>query len=212
MNDNPRIANVKLDDIRFHPHNTRRDLGDLRPLVDSIRRFGCMQPIVVEWYGEYLRIRAGHRRVAAARLAGKDRIPAVIHADPLDDEDWLIHAVQENVMRRGLDEDERRDAILALRRLQCSWYGIAETFGVTESTVQRWAVGQTATAPAPEATGQSVQARRRPKRPSAVVSKKALREFINDCRRNSPPLHVVLNTLEQLVDPTPAETLDSGAA
>lgn len=64
-----RVGRVRLDAIDFHQHNVREDLGDLRDLTASIRRFGIMQPVVLEQRGDRLRIRAGHRRVAAARLA-----------------------------------------------------------------------------------------------------------------------------------------------
>lgn len=137
MSDAVRVAAVRLDSIRFHPHNVRRDLGDLRGLVDSIKRFGVMQPVVIEGESTY-RLRAGHRRVAAAKIAGLRTIPAVIHTEMLDEDEWLVHAVQENVMRRGLDPTERRDAITAMRRLGCSWEGIAASFDVAVSTVQAW--------------------------------------------------------------------------
>lgn len=130
-----RVALVPLDRIQFHDHNVRRDLGDLRTLAGSIARYGVMQPIVVERRGDMLRIRAGHRRVAAARLAGLTKAPAVVHPEPLEDDEWLAQAVQENVMRRGLDAAERRDAIAALRDFGCTWQGVADTFGVAETTV-----------------------------------------------------------------------------
>jgi ParB/RepB/Spo0J family partition protein len=133
-----RVAKVPLDRVQFHRHNVRRDLGDLRPLANSIKRFGVMQPIVVEKYGESLRLRAGHRRVAAARIAGLKTVPALIHDKALDDDEWLIQSVQENVMRRGIDEHERRDAIRALRDLGCTWEGIADTFAASTKTVQVW--------------------------------------------------------------------------
>lgn len=65
-----RVGLVKLTDIVFHPHNVCRDLGDLRSLTASIARHGVMQPVVVEEYGDHVRLRAGHRRVAA-RAAGR---------------------------------------------------------------------------------------------------------------------------------------------
>lgn len=135
---NVRVAKVPVDKVAFHPHNVRRDLGDLRPLAASIKRFGVMQPIIVEDYGDTLRLRAGHRRLAAARIAGLTRIPALVHDEALEDDEWLIASVQENVMRRGIDEHERRDAIRALRDLDCTWDGIADAFGASSKTVQVW--------------------------------------------------------------------------
>jgi ParB/RepB/Spo0J family partition protein len=139
---NVRVAKVPVDQVQFHTHNVRRDLGDLRPLAASIKRFGVMQPIVVEDYGDTMRLRAGHRRLAAARMNGLSRIPALVHDVALDDDEWLVHSAQENVMRRGLDDEERRRAIQALRDLGCTWQGIADAFGVQATTVQRWYVGK----------------------------------------------------------------------
>lgn len=139
-----RVGMVRVDDILFHPHNTRTNLGDLRTLTNSILRYGVMQPVVVEEYGQKLRLRAGHRRVAAARLAGLTRIPAVVHPYALDDEEWIVQSIQENTERRGLAQKDRQRAVLALRRLGCSWKGIADTFGVTTTTVTGWATGDRA--------------------------------------------------------------------
>ena len=134
----PRVGRVPIDVCDVHPHNIRRDLGDLRSLTDSIRRYGVMQPIVVETRGERLRLRAGHRRLAAARLAGLDRIPAIIHGQALDNDEWLVHSIQENVIRRGLDMKERADVVHALRAEGLTWEAIAEAFGVSLTAVRRW--------------------------------------------------------------------------
>ena len=134
----PRVGRVPIDVCDVHPHNIRRDLGDLRSLTESIRRYGIMQPIVVETRGERLRLRAGHRRLAAARLAGLDRIPAIIHGQALDNDEWLVHSVQENVIRRGLDSKERADVVHALRAEGMTWDGVAETFGVSVTAVRNW--------------------------------------------------------------------------
>lgn len=136
-----RAGLVKIADVDFHPHNVRRDLGDLRSLTASIVRYGVMQPVVVEEYGERLRLRAGHRRVVAAGMAGLSRIPAVVHGVALDDDEWLIQAVEENVKRRDLTARERVDAVAAMRDFGCTWAGIADTFGVSVATVRRWMPG-----------------------------------------------------------------------
>lgn len=139
MSSDIRVANVRVDEVLFHPHNVRRDLGDLRALAASLQRFGVMQPIIVEKNGVTMRLRAGHRRLAAARIAGLTRIPAVIHPDVLDDDEWIMASIQENVMRRDLDEAERSRAIQALFDLGCTTYGVAEAFGVSQSTIRTWA-------------------------------------------------------------------------
>lgn len=140
MTEQPKVlvAKVRLDDIRFHPANIRRDLGDLRQLTDSIRRYGVMQPIIVEKYGNAVRLRAGHRRTAAARLANVRSIPAVVHRDVLDDDEFVMQALHENTMRRGLTDDERRAALQALRDAGCTVAGIAESLHVSATTITKW--------------------------------------------------------------------------
>lgn len=157
-----RVGLVRVDEILFHPHNVRIDLGDLRSLTNSIKKYGIMQPVVVEKYGKQLRLRAGHRRVAAARLAGLSRVPAVIHAEALDEDEWLIQAVQENIERRGLEGVERQRAIKALRNLGCTTEGIAEAFDVSTATIHRWAAGRfDMQAPTAAAEPDEVASRRR---------------------------------------------------
>lgn len=146
----PRIAMVRVEDVVFHPSNVRVDLGDLRDLADSIQRIGLLQPIVVEVYGSVLRLRAGHRRVAAARLAGVTRLPAVIHPEPLAEADWVLHALHENTKRRGLDPAERAAALKRLKQLGRSTTEIARHLGVSEGTIRNWAAGVEATVAAPE--------------------------------------------------------------
>lgn len=133
-----KVGLVRVEEIRFHPHNVRQDLGDLRSLAASIEQYGVMQPVVVERHGAGLRLRAGHRRLAAAKIIGLTRIPAVIHSDALDDKDWLIHAVQENTMRRDMNAADRRRVVARLRELGCSWSGIGVAFGVSGQAVHAW--------------------------------------------------------------------------
>lgn len=88
--------------------------------------------------GQKLRLRAGHRRLTATRLAGRKRIPAIIHGEALEEGEWLIHAVQENVMRRDLDLQEKVDTIRAMSEQGMTREGIAEAFGVTRATITAW--------------------------------------------------------------------------
>lgn len=76
-----RFAYLDLDAIEANPENARRrfDEAALEELAASIRRHGVIQPVTVQPSGEKsYRLVAGERRYRASRLAGKQRIPAVI--------------------------------------------------------------------------------------------------------------------------------------
>lgn len=75
-------ADLNPYDIDPDPLNPRTDLGDLGELASSLIANGMVQPVVVVPAdpGRYQLV-AGHRRVAAARLAGLPTIPALIRHD-----------------------------------------------------------------------------------------------------------------------------------
>jgi len=112
--------------------------ADLGGLVASIRSRGVVQPIVVEPDGDGYVIREGHRRAAAAVLAGLTEIPALVQGRPLSRQAWLLQQAEESVSVRVLGSADRRRLILRLRDLGCSWRQIAAAFGVTPRTAASW--------------------------------------------------------------------------
>lgn len=129
---------VRLDQIRAHHTNIRCDLGDLRPLADSIRRHGLLVPLVLEADGDAYRIRDGHRRLAACHLLGLDHVRAEIHTHRLGDADWLTQAVETNHQRRTTDLSERQATIARMRAQGLTFRQIAAAYGVHPSTIGRW--------------------------------------------------------------------------
>lgn len=190
------VGVIKLDDVEFHPFNHGRDLGDLRPLTDSIRRNGLIHPIVLERRGPRFRIRAGHRRVAAARLAGLAKVPALIHPEPLPDREWLVHMVEENTLRKDLSTTERADIVRRLRKLDVKWEGIAAAFGVAPATARSWLAlpgerdaARSLPEPGPTALAAAAPARARGRgftpgvrRPPSVVSIRKVADTLDDLR------------------------------
>jgi len=134
------VGEVLLDQVEAHPSNIRRNLGDLRDLVDSIASYGVMHPVVLEDLGHgRLRVRAGHRRVAAARLAGLTRIPAVVHPDVLDDDEWLVHAAHENTRRRDLDRTDTLHTYQLMLTAGITREAAAAALGRSTHTLAVWA-------------------------------------------------------------------------
>lgn len=136
--DDARVARVPLDRLRAHPRNVRHDLGDLRELAASIAADGVLVPVMAERRGEVLQLLHGHRRAAAAGLAGLRSVPCVVVPEH-SDEQAIVVMVAENTRRRSLSPVEKRDAIAALHDQHDYTYSeIADRLGISVATVYAW--------------------------------------------------------------------------
>lgn len=113
---------IDVDQIKPSPEQTRKQFPaePLRELADSIRRHGLLQPVLVRRLSDGFELIAGERRWRAARLAGVERIPAIVRGDA-EPEDSLLLGLIENLQREDLDPIEEARGI---RRL-------IEQFGLT---------------------------------------------------------------------------------
>jgi len=101
------ISGIPADQLLDHPDNPRRDLGDLTELAASIKAGGILEPPIVvpkdTGKSPTFLIVAGHRRVAAARLAGLPKVPCIIRSD-LDGRGPVLETMLvENLQRADLD-------------------------------------------------------------------------------------------------------------
>ena len=97
---------------KYQPR-TRMDEASLAQLADSIRARGVIQPIVVRAVGSgQYEILAGERRWRAARLAGLDKVPAVVREVP--DEAALGIGLIENIQREDLNPIEEANGLKRL--------------------------------------------------------------------------------------------------
>lgn len=91
------------------PDQPRHRLGDLDPLVASIRDHGLLQPILVRKLGEKdYQIIAGERRFRAAVRAGLDVIPCIERE--ATSRERLELALVENLLREDLSPFEEAEA------------------------------------------------------------------------------------------------------
>ena len=106
------IAVASLRPGRYQPR-TRMDEASLAQLADSVRARGVIQPIVVRPVdGGHYEILAGARRWRAARLAGLERVPAVVREVP--DEAALGIGLIENIQREDLNPIEEASGLKRL--------------------------------------------------------------------------------------------------
>ena len=94
---------IPLNRIAPNPRQPRQRMDDaaLATLAASIGEHGVIQPILVTETPDGYQLVAGERRVRAARMAGLERIPAVIRS--LADREQLELALVENLQREDLD-------------------------------------------------------------------------------------------------------------
>ena len=98
------LAVANLQPGKYQPR-TRMDEASLEELAQSIRSRGILQPIVVRPVAEgRYEILAGERRWRAARIAGLERVPALIREVP--DEVALGIGLIENIQREDLNPIE----------------------------------------------------------------------------------------------------------
>lgn len=131
----PGIAEIPLEKVTPNPQQPRRSFPaeDLDQLAASIRRHGVLQPIVVSRSAGGYELVAGHRRVLAARLAGRTSIPAVIRDDVTD---RLELALVENVQRSDLNAlEEGRAYRLLMETYGLTQQQLGERVGRSQSTI-----------------------------------------------------------------------------
>ena len=122
------LRDVPLARIRPNPLQPRSQFGEqgLSALVDSIKAVGILQPVLVREVGpdEYELI-AGERRFRAARRAGLQSIPALVHQ--ADDAMSLEEALVENLHREDLNPLDEAGA----------YQQLIEEFNLTHEEVAR---------------------------------------------------------------------------
>lgn len=133
-----------------HPDNPRKDLGDLTEMAESIKAKGLLQNLTVvdcskmdtatrmlcraPAYGYMVVI--GHRRLAAAKLAGVEELPCAVV--PMDYQEMLTTMLTENVQRVDLNPYEQAQGFRQLSmELGMSVAEISERTGFGETTVRR---------------------------------------------------------------------------
>lgn len=124
------IIEIKLADIRPNPYQPRQIFDDdrLKELADSIKESGVFQPIIVKKGVNGYELIAGERRLRASKLAGKEKIPAIVR--DYTDEQVLEITVLENLQREDLTPIEEGQAFLTLiKKLNLTQDEVAKKVG-----------------------------------------------------------------------------------
>ncbi|MFB4186759.1 ParB/RepB/Spo0J family partition protein [Bacillus velezensis] len=96
------VEEIKISDLRPNPYQPRKQFDDesLAELKESIIQHGILQPIIVRKSLKGYDIVAGERRYRAAKLAGKETVPAIVR--DLSESLMREIALLENLQREDL--------------------------------------------------------------------------------------------------------------
>ncbi len=106
------------------------DKEPLEELAASIALHGILQPLVVEPgdEGRY-KLQIGKRRMAAAKMVGLEKVPAIVLEGSISPEDSLAMRLVENLHREELDPIDEAEAYSTLRRMGTKVSEIARLVG-----------------------------------------------------------------------------------
>lgn len=116
------VKEINLSEIRSNPYQPRKTFNDesLHELAESIKNYGVFQPIIVKKSIKGYDLIAGERRVRASKLAGLDKIPAIIK--DFSDDMMREIALLENLQRENLTAIE----------LAWAYKGIIDSLHITQ--------------------------------------------------------------------------------
>lgn len=131
---------LPVDRLHPHPDNPRKDLGDLTELADSIKANGVFQNLTVvpddptSSYTSFTVI-IGHRRLAAAKLAGLTEVPCAVTEMTVKEQVQTM--LLENMQRSDLTVYEQAQGFQMMLDLGSTVDEIAEKSGFSKATVRR---------------------------------------------------------------------------
>jgi len=138
--DGTSVLQLALDHIDHNPYQTRSRFPEeeLEELAESIKAHGVIQPIVVRPgpEGRYVLI-TGERRMRASKLAGKEKIPAIVRH--VSDQQAAEMTVIENLQRQDLNCMEQASAFAKLSQdFKMTQEQIGERVGLSRESVSNY--------------------------------------------------------------------------
>ena len=133
------LEDMSIELLQDNPYQPRIEIKseEVQELANSIQENGLLQPILVARFGKEYYIIAGHRRVEAHKLLGKENIKARIIRN-VDDKTLASISLIENLQREDLDIIETAIAIKRYKEeFNKTLDEIGKELGKTKSWISR---------------------------------------------------------------------------
>lgn len=122
-----RVEKISPDLIKANPWQPRNNFDRERmdELMESIKKHGIIQPLVVTKEGRNYQLIAGERRLRAAKMLGLSEVPVIVRE--ASDKDKLELSIIENVQRHNLNPLEEAE----------SYKRLLEEFGLSREDISK---------------------------------------------------------------------------
>lgn len=130
------VQNIKVIEIEPNKEQPRKhfDSESLEDLAKSIKRYGVIQPIIVNKKDKYYMIVAGERRWRASKIAGLTEIPCIVRDN--DERKNREIALIENIQREDLNPIEKaRGFKQLLDEYELTQQELADMVGISRSAL-----------------------------------------------------------------------------
>ena len=130
------VQNIKVIEIEPNKEQPRKhfDSESLEDLAKSIKRYGVIQPIIVNKKDNYYMIVAGERRWRASKIAGLTEIPCIVRDN--DERKNREIALIENIQREDLNPIEKaRGFKQLLDEYELTQQELADMVGMSRSAL-----------------------------------------------------------------------------
>jgi len=131
------IKMIPIGQLKHHPDNPRKDLGDLVELTESIKTRGIMQNLTVvpDMETKKYLVVIGNRRLEAAKAAGLVELPCAIDTQ-MDEKEQMATMLMENMQRQDLTVYEQAEGFQMMMNLGYTEKEIGEKTGFSTKTVK----------------------------------------------------------------------------
>ena len=104
---------VSIERLQEDPENERKTFRNMDDMIDSVRRYGIVEPITVTPNGDHFLILTGHRRFRAAKAVGLAEIEVLVR-DPDDDITRRFKSLISNIQRENIGAVELAETLRGL--------------------------------------------------------------------------------------------------
>ena len=121
------VREIPVNEVRPNPYQPRKTFNEdaLNELAESIKNYGVFQPIIVKKSIKGYDLIAGERRLRASRIAGMEKIPAIVKE--FTDEQMREISLLENIQRENLTAIE----------LAWAYKGIIDNLDITQEDLAK---------------------------------------------------------------------------